>query len=296
MHPKVLQDKPGMCPMCGMNLVPMEVEADSPHGEHEEYNEHAAHHAESLLNKSRDQRISMKLIKKEQVAQNIWHFSFQPDEKLSYTAGQFLEWSMEHEGADIRGTRRYFTLASSPTEPYLSFSTKIIETASSFKKKLLTLDEGASISAVGPEGDFVLPSDEKMPLIFIAGGIGVTPYRSMIKSLLDQGKSRNITLMYSVRSYEEIAFKDIFDEAEKQGWLKVVYIISDEKIAPPLWHGKIGMMNEGMVRDVAFDLIKSLYYVSGPVPMVEGIGNMLGNMGVPHDHIEYEFFPGYDHI
>ncbi len=245
---------------------------------------------------SAEQKISLKFIKKEEVAHNIWNFMFEPNKKLTYDPGQFLELSVPHSSPDSRGTRRYFTIASSPAEQYASFATKIIETSSSFKKALLLLKEGEQISASGIEGEFVLPLDEKRPLVFIAGGIGITPYRSMIKSLLDQVKSRNITLIYSVRSADEIAFKKIFDKAERHGWLKIIYVVSDESTVTGTWKGKVGVLNENMIKEVVGDLDQSLFYVSGPPPMVVSIEKMLAGLGVPNGSIKSDFFPGYDHI
>ncbi len=245
---------------------------------------------------STKQQIFLKLIKKEEIAHNIWHFIFEPNKKLTYAPGQFLEYSVVHSSPDSRGTRRYFTLASSPDEQYLSFATKITETSSSFKKALLLLAEGQPVSASGPEGDFILPLDEKRPLVFIAGGIGITPFRSMIKSLLDQEQSRNITLIYSVRSHEEIAFKEIFDKAKNDGWLKVVYAVSDESVLPSLLQGKIGVVDEKMIKEVIEDLNQSLFYVSGPPPMVESMANMLTSLGVQKWNVKSDFFPGYDNI
>ncbi len=243
-----------------------------------------------------EQKFSLKFIKKEEIAHNIWHFIFEQNKKLTYSPGQFLEFSVVHNSPDSRGTRRYFTLVSSPDEQYLSFATKITETSSSFKKALLLLTEGQRVSASGLEGDFILPLDEKRPLVFIAGGIGITPFRSIIKSLIDQKHSRNIMLIYSVRSPEEIAFKEIFDKAKNDGWLKVIYAVGDKSVLVPLFQEKAGVVDEKMIKENVEDLNKSLFYVSGPPPMVNSIGHFLTNLGVPSLNIKRDFFPGYDNI
>ncbi len=245
---------------------------------------------------SSNQIISMKLIKKEEVAHNIWRFIFEPNKKLNYVPGQFLEFSVAHDCPDSRGTRRYFTLASSPAERYVSFATKITDTSSSFKKALLKLTEGQRVSASGLAGDFILPLDEKRPLVFIAGGIGITPFRSMIKSLLDQVQSRNITLIYSVRSHEEIAFKEIFDKAERLGWLKVVYAVNDKNVLLSPLQEKTGIVDGKMIEDVVSDLSSTLFYISGPPAMVNSIDHVLINLGVPDVNIMSDYFPGYDNI
>ncbi len=245
---------------------------------------------------STEQKIFLKFIKKEEIAHNIWNFIFESNEKIIYTPGQFLEFSVVHSSPDSRGSRRYFTLASSPSEQYLSFATKIVDTSSSFKKALLLLEEGHHVSASGLEGDFILPLDEKRPLVFIAGGIGITPFRSMVKYLLDKEQSRNIILIYSVRSHNEIAFEEIFNKAKNNRWLKVIYVVSDESTLPPLLQREKGVVDGKIIKDVVGDLNESLFYVSGPPGMVRSTEHILTNLGVLGVNIKTDFFPGYDNI
>src|SRR5687768_15111575 len=119
------------------------------------------------------------------IAKDIFTFRWQPSEEFSYTAGQYIKMTLEHEDADDRGDMRFFTLSSSPTEGHLAHTTKFNPEGSSFKEALKDLQPGAEAEMTGPNGEFTLPEDDQQPMVWVAGGIGVTPYRSMIKWLVD---------------------------------------------------------------------------------------------------------------
>src|SRR5438128_2636442 len=130
----------------------------------------------------------------ETIASSIKSFWFKPTRPVHYTAGQYIELKLPHDKPDNRGERRWFTLSSYPTEPLLSITTKFTDPGSSFKRALLDMKQGQIINMSDPMGDFVLPKDDTIPLIFVAGGIGVTPVRSMIKWLSDKAEKRDIKL------------------------------------------------------------------------------------------------------
>src|SRR5688572_28479949 len=146
----------------------------------------------------------------EDIAENIKTFWFKPAKPVHYVAGQFTELYLPHDGADDRGTRRWFTLSSSPTEPLVSITTKFSDPGSSFKRTLAGLKPGTALALASPMGDFVLPKDASRPLVFVAGGMGITPMRSMIKYLLDCHEQRDIHLIYAVTKREELAFEPLF--------------------------------------------------------------------------------------
>ena len=154
------------------------------------------------------------------------------------------------------------------------------------------MQEQDEIVAMSVAGEFTLPQDDgSTPCVFIAGGIGVTPFRSMIQYMLDKKLSRPITLLYSNKTADDIAFKSVFDEAALAGWLKAVYTITES--APYGWKGKIGYVTADMIREAVPQYKESLFYISGPKPMVGAFQKMLDEMGVPSDHIKTDFFPGY---
>ena len=239
-----------------------------------------------------DPRLTLALARREQVTADTVCFWFDPVRPVSFQPGQFFEWTLLHPHPDRNGVRRYFTIASSPTESRLLLATKIGNPPSTFKQALLNLKAGEKITVANLEGEFLLPKDPKRACVFIAGGIGITPYRSMIKYMLDKGLSRPITLLYSNRSAEDIVFKDIFDQAEKAIGLKVVYTLTGKNV-PADWRGKTGYITAELIREEVPDYQERVFYISGPEPMVMAFERMLAGMGVRGSNVKRDYFPGY---
>jgi ferredoxin-NADP reductase/Na+-translocating ferredoxin:NAD+ oxidoreductase RnfD subunit len=245
--------------------------------------------------KSRKERITVKFIERVPRAKNIYSFWFEPIKKINFIPGQFLEWTLAHDKHDNRGVRRWFTITASPTEDKIMLTTKLAEKSSTFKSALNSLAPGDEIVISDPDGEFILPSDPNKKLVFIAGGIGITPYRSIVKYLLDTNQSRDIILMYSARSTDEFTFKDLWEEAQKKFGLKPVYVATDEK-GPPASQARAlraGYINPEMIKQEVPDWTDRLFYVSGPEPMVEAFEKMLLNMGIADKNIIRDYFPGY---
>ena len=172
-------------------------------------------------------RRVLTLKEKQAVSDDIHHFTFTSDKKLSFRPGQYLEWTLGHKKIDGRGNRRYFTIASSPTEETIQLGVKFYEPSSSFKKKLLSLAPGDTIMAGQLAGEFVLPKDPAKKLVFIAGGIGITPFRSMVKDINDRDEKRDAILSPSNRTASEVAYRDVFDEASRTLGLRTIYITTN---------------------------------------------------------------------
>ena len=227
----------------------------------------------------------------EDIALGIKTFWFKPETHPDHNPGQYLRWYLPHENPDDRGERRWFTVSASPTEaPLISFTTKFAaEKRSSFKTKLLTLKPGEAMEFTGPFGDFVLLKDENIPLIFVAGGIGVTPFRSIIKYLIDSKQKRQIHLLYGANSLEEVAFRDLLESYE----MKFDLILS----TPPLgWTGKSGRLDAAKILEIIGGFSKQLFYLSGPEPMIEALAQDLKTKNVLQTSIVTDFFPGYSDI
>src|SRR3989344_4880530 len=135
--------------------------------------------------------------------------------------------------------------------------------------------------ATGAEGDFVLPKDKNKKLAFIAGGVGITPFRSMAKYLIDKNMQCDIVLLYSANRPEEFVFTELFNDAKSRG-LKPVYITE--------------RVNDELIRQNIPDWKDRLFYVSGPQPMVKAIEKTLILMGIPKRDIKRDYFPGYETI
>jgi len=220
-------------------------------------------------------------------------FTFTPERPLKFKAGQYLEWTLPHPNTDSRGNRRYFTIVSSPTEPDLHIGVRFYPEGSSFKKALASLDDHSPIMASHLAGDFVLPRDTDQKIAFIAGGIGITPYRSMVKYLVDTKQRRDLTLLYSVNHIDDIAYRDVFEQGSQELGLTIVYAIADPKSLPPNWPGEVGIVDAAMIKRQIPDYAERLFYISGPPPMVEGIAKTLRSLGVHRRNIKTDFFPGY---
>ena len=236
------------------------------------------------------------LIKKEEVGDDIYHFTFAPDKKLSFRPGQYLEWTLGAKGgvpdekADGRGNRRYFTIASSPTENTVQLGVKFYEPSSSFKKRLLTMQPGDTIIAGQLAGEFTLPNDPKQKLTFIAGGIGITPFRSMVKDLVDRNEKRDVVLFYSNRSEGEVAYRGIFDDAAQKMGIRTIYITTGG--GAPNVNGGTRLTANAIKKEIP-DYGERMFYISGTHAMTNAFEKTLREMGVPRANIKTDFFPGF---
>jgi ferredoxin-NADP reductase/Na+-translocating ferredoxin:NAD+ oxidoreductase RnfD subunit len=227
------------------------------------------------------------------IAQDTVEFAFIPDRKLAYKPGQYMEWTLPHDHADSRGSRRWFTLASSPTEDQLRLGIKFYDEGSSFKAAMLDMDQNTPIVAAQIAGDFVMPHDTDKKLVFIAGGIGITPFRSMIKYLIDTGQQRSVRLLYSARTEADFAYKDVFDNARQNLGIKTLYVVSDKDAVTSAPNTVPGIINADLIMRYIPDYADCMFYISGTHPMVEAIQDVLHQLGVSHHHIKSDFFPGY---
>src|SRR5581483_252232 len=157
---------------------------------------------------------------------------------------------------------------------------------SSFKKSLLKLNANSPLVATQLAGDFTLPKDMDKKLVFIAGGIGITPYRSMIKYLLDKNEKRQIIVFYSSKTTEEIVYTDVLEEARIKLGIKTVYTLTDTTLVPSKWQGKIGRLNKDMILSEAPDFKERLFYLSGPHLMVVNFEKTLLELGVTPSNIK----------
>lgn len=221
--------------------------------------------------------MKLKLVRKEPAAKDIITFWFKPETEVSRIAGQYTQLYLPHPDMDERKDKRWFTISSSPTEGLWSVTTKLDPwRKSSFKTALLSLEPGAKIKAQLPMGDFVLPKDASLPLLFVAGGIGITPYRSILKFLTDTGEKRDITLIYAVNDAEEIAFKDVIKESGAN------------------FISRIGRLDSAQILEHIKTNIDQIIYLSGPERMVENLQKGLLSSGISEERIRTDFFHNYD--
>lgn len=239
------------------------------------------------------EKLLLTLKEKILIGQNQYDYVFATDKRFSFIPGQYMEWTLGHAHPDDRGNRRYFTLSSSPTEQTVRVGIRFNDPPSSFKKMLRGMGTGDQIIAGYRSGDFILPRDPAQKLVFIAGGIGITPYRSIIKYLLDSNQQRDIVLMYSNKTAPEICYRDIFDEAQKHLGMKTLYALTDRQHVPAGWSGHVGRIDGSVIAAEIPDYKERLFYVSGPNALVDGFRKVLAGMGIHKNRIKTDFFPGF---
>ncbi len=237
-------------------------------------------------------KLLPRLTQKIKIAPDIADFVFEPGRQLDFKPGQYMEFTLPHDHSDSRGNRRYFTLANSPTEAQLRIGVKFYPKGSSYKQAMLGLSDRSLIGAGQLAGDFVMPDDTEQKLAFMAGGIGITPYRSMLKYLLDTGQQRSVALFYSVRTRDEFVYQDVLAAAQQRLGVKVVYTLTDANV-PAGWQGHQGFINADLIKQELPDYQERLFYVSGSHQFVTGVKDALHHLGVSHSHIKTDFFPGY---
>jgi ferredoxin-NADP reductase/Na+-translocating ferredoxin:NAD+ oxidoreductase RnfD subunit len=223
-------------------------------------------------------RLPLKFARKIQEANGIESFVFSGKESFKYKAGQYMEWTLSQRNSDFRGNRRYLTISSSPTEKELMFTLKVPEKPSAFKSSLENFKTGSIILADGLAGEFTLPKSEKQKLAFLAGGVGITPFRSMVKYAMDFKQQRDIHLLYSANAEEEFAFKDLFAEAKEIG-LQASYTTKP--------------ITKELLGSAIPDHKERVFLISGPYGFVHAMEKNLLDLEVPAAQIKTDYFPGY---
>lgn len=209
-------------------------------------------------------------------------FVFKPAEPLAWKAGQFLHYVLHHEPTDDRGSDRWFTNSAAPSEGKVMITTRFTngEKGSTFKSMLKGLKVGDMIEISDVDGDFTV-EDPSKDYVFIAGGIGITPFRSILAEADHSGTPLRATLLYANRD-ANFPFKEEFDAiAARNPNFIVHYLVDPERI------------DADSVRKYVPDLEKPVFYVSGPEPMVEALGAMLKGLGIPPERLKQDWFPGY---
>jgi len=237
-------------------------------------------------------RLVLRLKERVRVAPDIYDFIFTRARRFGFAPGQYMEWTLGHPGPDARGNRRYFTLASAPTEKTLRLGVKFTQRSSTFKKAMLGMKSGDEIVAAQLAGDFVLPRDPKQKCVLIAGGVGVTPFRSMVKYLLDTHQRRPITLFYANKNIEDIVYKDVFDQAQHELGIQVIYTVTEASHLPASWSGTTGRITPQLIKSKVPDYRNCIFYISGPKGMVDSFKESLDKMHVRSSQIKTDFFSG----
>ena len=243
---------------------------------------------------TKSKSLTLPFLRRKKVAKNTYSFYFDRSKtNFDFLPGQYVRMTLPHINPDDRGTSRYFTIASSPLQKdILMLTVRIYD--SSFKKALHDLRPGDVGSFFGPMGWFLLPKDEPFDKVFIAGGIGITPFHSLLHFFADKKLDNSLTLFASFPTREEVVFYDALDEINKKHKkINVIYTLTGEKNIPKEWMGEVGRISKQMLQKYIPDLHKPIFYVVGSPKMVAGVSKSLLKFGVPEEHIQTEDFTGY---
>lgn len=230
--------------------------------------------------------MKLRFLEKRDEAPGIKSFFWKPTKFFSFEPGQYLYYTLSKlKYRDPRGAILDFTIANSPTEKLIQLTTRIRE--SGFKKTLDELPIGSIVEASGPNGSFCLDVNLSSCQVFIAGGIGITPFRSMIKYDIDKKLKIPIYLIYS-NSDENFIFKNEFDEWQKENdFIKIYYHNSSVS-------GRIDKLKiDELIGNGSLEIDNSVFYVAGPPLFVSAMENILEKMRIPDDQIKTDKFTGY---
>jgi ferredoxin-NADP reductase len=212
-------------------------------------------------------------------------------EQVDFRPGQYFWLTLlDPPYDDEKGPRRHISVATSPNERgVLGLATRLRETA--FKRSLAELPVGTAVDVEPPKGEFVLPAETDLPYVFIAGGIGITVFRSMLLYITEQRLPHRVTLVYSNRDRESTAFLDELTELQREhDNIDLVLTMTDDEG----WDGETRIVGPELLRDhLDGDLAGYRYLLAGPPGMVEAVTGSLQQAGIPEDHIRPERFSGY---
>jgi ferredoxin-NADP reductase len=235
----------------------------------------------------------IQLIRKEHVAEGTMQFYFSKPEGFVYRAGQSIDITLiDPPETDAEGNTRSFSLTSAPHEEYLSIATRIRNTA--FKQVLASLVMETAVSMVGPFGDMTLHNDSSKPAVFLAGGIGITPFYSIVKHATRDKLPHKIYLFYSNRRPEDTAFLTELKKLEGENPnFKLIATMTQGEKSKEKWEGEQGYITQGMLKKYVPDITSSIGYLAGPPKMITAMRKLLNDSGLDDDYIRSEEFTGY---
>lgn len=233
------------------------------------------------------------LIGSETVAEGTMLFKFEKSKGFSYKPGQTVDVTLINPPeTDAEGNTRAFSLASSPADTYLAIATRMRDTA--FKRVLKNMTPGTELKIEGPFGDLTLHENTKRPAVFLAGGIGITPFHSMCVDAAERKLPHKITLFYSNRRPEDAAFlEELKYLPEKNPNFTFVGTMTEMSASSREWDGEQGYINAAMLSKYIDQASMPIYYIAGPAAMVAAMRTMLNESGVSNDDIRTEEFTGY---
>ena len=232
----------------------------------------------------------LKLVARQAVAQNTILLTFEKPDGFQFVAGQYGGFTLINPSqTDAGGITRRFSLMSTPDEDTLQIVTRI--QASAYKKELSQLSLGSEIKFAGPSGNFVMHSEENIPAVMIAGGIGIAPFLSIIRDSLKHQPKRHITLFYGNNTRADSPFIDALDDLAKTSpQLKVIHAMASPSAD---WQGETGYITDSIIKKYVPDLSTPIFYICGSPSMVNALHETLKDLEIDESKIRIEDFPGY---
>ena len=237
--------------------------------------------------------MTAKLADRQEIAEGTMAFHFEKPPGWTFEAGQAIDVTvLAPSETDAEGNTRTFTIASAPYEKSLMVATRMRDTA--FKRVLKVMPVGTAVQMEGPAGDLTLHNDAARTAVFLCGGIGITPFRSIAFAAAQKHLPHQIFLFYSNRRPEDAAFLAELQTLERgnPNYKLIASMTGMEKSHRP-WHGETGMINKEMLARYLKDATSPIYYIAGPPGMVKGLHMMIDESGVDERDIRTEEFSGY---
>jgi ferredoxin-NADP reductase len=237
--------------------------------------------------------FKVKLVGKEEVAEGTMAFRFEKPAGFQFKPGQYAELTLLNPSEnDFEGASRTFSIASAPSDPELMFATRLQDTA--FKRVLKSSPVGIEISLDGPMGAFTLHRDEKKTGVFLAGGIGITPFMSIIREAARQKLPHRLFMFYSNRRPEDAPFLNRLFAVEKENPnFRFIPTMTAMEKSQRAWKGETGYIDKALLMRCLPTLDGPIYYSAGPPSMVDAMQKMLTAAEVNPDDVRTEEFGGY---
>jgi len=232
---------------------------------------------------------TLTLARKEEICDNTWEFSFEKPENFDFIAGQYMIWDIpEGKHKDDRPSFRSLSMGSAPCEEFLKTTMRASESA--FKKNIVALEPGDTVSVKGPVGHFVLPEDETIPVTFVVGGVGITPARSMLVQSVCDKSERPLKLFYSNLNPNTAPYWEEMENLDLKNYA-CVNTMSHMDDAPELaWEKETGFICADMLtRHEAVDP-RMKYYVVGTKGFIEAMKGVIEECGISKDKVVVDNF------
>ena len=235
----------------------------------------------------------VKLKDRRQVAERTMAFQFEKPEGFTFKAGQSIDMTlMNPSETDREGNGRTFSVASAPDESLLLVATRMRDTA--FKRVLGAMPIGSQVKIERPFGNLVLHNDQARAGVFLAGGIGITPFRSILLRAAREQLPHRLFLIYANRRPEDAPFLEELHVMQRHN-LNYTFVatMTDMGRSHRPWEGETGVINQEMLAKYVKSAVSPIYYLAGPPGMVRAIRTLLNTMGVDSGDIRTEEFAGY---